>query len=67
MICFNQISQQELAKAQQTHADVNLEAEVGFRTRMDDLHRELSEVRVSVKYRRTTTATTNNKKRHSNQ
>ena len=48
MICFNQISQQELAKAQQTHADVNLEAEVGFRTRMDDLHRELSEVRVSV-------------------
>lgn len=41
------ISQQELAKAQQTHADVNMEAEVGFRTRMDDLHRELSEVRVA--------------------
>lgn len=41
------VSQQELAKAQQTHADVNMEAEVGFRTRMDDLHRELSEVRVA--------------------
>ena len=49
MICFNQISQQELAQAQQTHADVNMEAEVGFRTRMDDVNRELSEVRVSVK------------------
>ncbi|XP_073233564.1 TBC1 domain family member 31-like [Porites lutea] len=41
------ISQQELAKAQQTHADVNMKAEVGFRTRMDDLNRELSEVRVA--------------------
>ena len=49
MICFNQINQQELAKAQQRHADVSMEAEVGFRTRMDDLNRELSEVRVSVK------------------
>ena len=48
VIC-NQISQGELAKAQQTHADVNMETDIGVRTRLDDLHRELSEVRVSTK------------------
>ena len=43
-----QISQEELAKAQQKHADVDLAGEVGLRNRLDDLHRELNEVRVSV-------------------
>ncbi|KAL9974989.1 hypothetical protein ACROYT_G012102 [Oculina patagonica] len=41
------ISQEELAKAQQKHASVNLEEEVELRTRMDDLHRELNEVKVA--------------------
>jgi len=46
-VCW-QISQEELAKAQQQHVDVDMETEIGLRTRMDDLHRELSEVRVST-------------------
>lgn len=46
--CFfsNQVSQEELAKAQQKHTSVNMEEEVDLRTRMDDLHRELNEVKV---------------------
>ena len=44
----NQVSQEELAKAQQKHASVNLEEEVELRTRMDDLHRELNEVKVGL-------------------
>lgn len=41
------ISQGELAKAQQKHADVDLAGDVGLRNRLDDLHRELNEVRVA--------------------
>lgn len=43
----HKISQEELANAQQKHTSVNMEEEVDMRTRMDDLHRELSEVKVS--------------------
>lgn len=46
MSVSNQVSQEELAKAQQKHVSVNLEEEVELRTRMDDLHRELNEVKV---------------------
>lgn len=42
-----QISQDELAKAQQKHADIDMEGEVELRNRLDDLNRELGEVRVS--------------------
>ncbi|PFX32292.1 TBC1 domain family member 31 [Stylophora pistillata] len=41
------ITQEELANAQQKHTSVNMEEEVDMRTRMDDLHRELSEVKVA--------------------
>lgn len=41
------ISQEELANAQQKHTSVNMEEEVDMRTRMDDLHRELNEVKIA--------------------
>ncbi|XP_015780139.1 PREDICTED: TBC1 domain family member 31-like [Acropora digitifera] len=41
------ISQDELAKAQQKHADIDMEGEVELRNRLDDLNRELGEVRVA--------------------
>ncbi|KAJ7360430.1 hypothetical protein OS493_015531 [Desmophyllum pertusum] len=41
------ISQEELAKAQQQHACVSMEGEVELRSRMDDLHRELNDVKVA--------------------
>ncbi|XP_067054665.1 TBC1 domain family member 31-like isoform X2 [Acropora muricata] len=41
------ISQDDLAKAQQKHADIDMEGEVELRNRLDDLNRELGEVRVA--------------------
>ena len=48
MLFHYQVSQEELAKAQQKHFSVNLDGEVELRTRMDDLHRELNEVKVRL-------------------
>ncbi|XP_068723216.1 TBC1 domain family member 31-like [Montipora capricornis] len=41
------ISQEELSKAQQKHADIDMEGEFELRNRLEDLNRELDEVRVA--------------------